>query len=100
MGGESVLVMGSASASSCGLGGSGTGGVSSRGRRRIGTASRYGRISGSRLAEGGGVVPRFFHFDGVWLGWLAKREYGNGLLEGEEPSVVYAVGEDVVKGWR
>lgn len=50
----------------------------------MGTASRYGRIAGSRLAEGGRAVPRFFHFDGVWLGWMAKREYGNGLLEGAE----------------
>ena len=83
MDGGSDLVIGSASASSCGLGGSGSGEVSSRGRRRIGTASRYGRISGSRLAEGGGVVPRFFHLEGVWLGWLAKREYGKGLLEDE-----------------
>ena len=52
------------------------------------------------MAEGGGVVPRFFHLEGVWLGWLAKREYGKGLLEDEEGSEVYAVGEEVVKGWR
>ena len=65
MDGGPLLVIGSASASSCGLGGSGSGAVSRRGKRRIGTASRYGRISGSRWAEGGGVVPRFFHFEGV-----------------------------------
>ena len=61
-----------------GIDGSGSGSCadeSNSGRSLMGTASRYGRISGSM-----GCVywERFFQRSGVWLGCDAKREHGNG----------------------
>ena len=61
-----------------------------RGRRRMGTASRYGKICGSTVWGS----DRFFHFDGVWEVAEAKRETGNGGFEDD------ADGADVVNGWR
>lgn len=52
-----------------------------RGSSRIGTESRYGRISGSTAdAES----SRFFHFDGVSEGAVANRETGNAGLVDED----------------
>lgn len=48
--------------------------VGNSGSRRIGTESRYGRISGSTFAES----SRFFHLEGTRDGVAASREIGNG----------------------
>ena len=61
-----------------------------RGSRRMGTASRYGRISGSTSALRGS--ERFFHLDGVWDAVDANLDTGKGGLEDE--------GAEVVNGWR
>ncbi|KAI0925015.1 hypothetical protein AcW2_010364 [Taiwanofungus camphoratus] len=76
--------------------GSGSEGVSSRGRRRMGTASRYGRMAGSTAS---GSARRFFQRAGVCDGCVANREYGN---DGEWPGDGSggAGGRDVVNGWR
>ena len=51
-----------------------------RGRRRIGTESKYGRIVGSTADADS---SRFFHRDGVRDGAAAKREMGNGGFDCE-----------------
>ena len=52
----------------------------SRGRSCMGTASRYGRMSGSTTRDS----SRFFHLDGVRDCACAKREMGKGCLDGPD----------------
>ncbi len=63
----------------------------SSGKSRIGTDSRYGRISGSMLAES----SRFFHREGVRDGEEARREIGNGW-PGEARGGEFDLGTEVV----
>lgn len=52
-----------------------------RGSKRIGTESRYGRISGSTAER---ESSRFFHFDGVSEGAVANRDMGNAGLDDDD----------------
>ena len=67
-----------------------------RGSRRIGTESRYGKISGSTVER---ESSRFFHLEGVREGAAAKREMGNGGFDCDGGEMERGILVEV-NGWR